>query len=82
MLLNVVAYYSNNYHFLTDLLKALLDIGSVNTFQRARMENMFQWTNVMARCYAAVARQWTGEIAITWLVYSLWSVQNLYNEDL
>jgi hypothetical protein len=35
---------------LTDLLKASLDNGSVNTFQRATMEGMSQWTNVIPRC--------------------------------
>jgi hypothetical protein len=32
----------------TDLLKAFLGNGSVNTFQRATMEDVSQWTNVMA----------------------------------
>jgi hypothetical protein len=34
----------------TDSLKAFLGNGSVNTFQRATMETVSQWTNVTARC--------------------------------
>jgi hypothetical protein len=33
----------------TDLLKAFLGNGSVNTFQRATMEAVSQWTNIVAR---------------------------------
>jgi hypothetical protein len=33
-----------------DLLKALLGKGSVNMFQRATMETVSEWTNVIARC--------------------------------
>jgi hypothetical protein len=33
-----------------DLFKAFLGNGSVNTFQRATMEDVSQWTNVIARC--------------------------------
>jgi hypothetical protein len=40
----------NNNTNVTDLLKAFLDNGSVNTFQRATMEAVSQWTNVIARC--------------------------------
>jgi hypothetical protein len=36
----------------TDLLKAFLGNGSVNTFQRATMEDASQWTNVIARSCA------------------------------
>jgi hypothetical protein len=32
------------------LLKAFLGNGSLNTFQRAIMEDVPQWTNVIARC--------------------------------
>jgi hypothetical protein len=34
----------------TDLHKAFLDNGSVNTFHRTTMEDVSQWTNVVARC--------------------------------
>jgi hypothetical protein len=34
----------------TDLFKEFLDNGLVNTFQRASMEGMSQWTDVIARC--------------------------------
>jgi hypothetical protein len=33
-----------------DLLKAFLGNGTVNTFQRATMEDVSQWTNIIARC--------------------------------
>jgi hypothetical protein len=39
----------------TDLLKAFLGNGSVNTFQRATMEDVSQWTNVIARCLTTVS---------------------------
>jgi hypothetical protein len=39
----------------TDLLNALLGKGLVNTFQCATMETVSQWTNVIARCQAAVS---------------------------
>jgi hypothetical protein len=35
---------------ITDLLKAFLGNGSVNTFQRAIVEDVSQWTNPIARC--------------------------------
>jgi hypothetical protein len=43
-----------------DLLKALLGNGSVNTFQRAKLETVSQWTNFIARCQAAASapRDW------------------------
>jgi hypothetical protein len=34
----------------TDLLKAFLGNALVYTFQRATMETVSQWTNVIARC--------------------------------
>jgi hypothetical protein len=34
----------------TDLLKAFLGNGPVNTFQCATMEDVSQWMNVMAHC--------------------------------
>jgi hypothetical protein len=37
-------------HIVTDLLKPFLSNGSVNTFQRATIEDVSQWTNVIARC--------------------------------
>jgi hypothetical protein len=37
----------------TDLIKTLPGNGSVNTSQRATMEAVSQWTNVIARCSAA-----------------------------
>jgi hypothetical protein len=37
-------------NIVTDLLKPFLGNGSVNTFQRATMEDVSQWTNVIARC--------------------------------
>jgi hypothetical protein len=39
----------------TDLLKAFLGNGSVNTFQHATMENVSQWTNVITRYWATVS---------------------------
>jgi hypothetical protein len=41
---------STLYDIVTDLLKAFLGDGSVNTFQRATMEAVFQWTNIIALC--------------------------------
>jgi hypothetical protein len=38
-----------------DLLKRFLINGSGNTFQRATMEDVSQWTNVIARCEATVS---------------------------
>jgi hypothetical protein len=43
------------YHIVTDLLKAFLGNGSVNMFQRATVEDVSQWTNVIARCKATVS---------------------------
>jgi hypothetical protein len=40
-------YFSS--FLLTDMLKALLGNCSVNTFQRAEMETVSQWTIVLAR---------------------------------
>jgi hypothetical protein len=40
---------------LMDMIKALLGNGSVNMFQRATMETVSQWTNVIARCQAAAS---------------------------
>jgi hypothetical protein len=40
-------------YFLTDLTNALPGNGSVSTFKRATVESVSQWTNVIARCYAA-----------------------------
>jgi hypothetical protein len=34
----------------TDFLEAFLGNGSANMFQRATVEDVSQWTNVMARC--------------------------------
>jgi hypothetical protein len=36
-------------NILTDLLKAFLGNGSVNTFQRAAVEDVSHWTNITAR---------------------------------
>jgi hypothetical protein len=38
------------FNIATDLKKALPGNGSVNTSQRATMETVSQWTNVIARC--------------------------------
>jgi hypothetical protein len=38
------------YSIVMDLLKELLGNGSINTFQRATMETVSQWTNIIARC--------------------------------
>jgi hypothetical protein len=42
------------FAIVTDLIKAFLGNGSVNTFQRATVEDVSQWTNVIARCQATV----------------------------
>jgi hypothetical protein len=49
---HITLSYLSKIHFniATDLLKAFLGNGSVNTFQRATMEAMSQLTNVIARC--------------------------------
>jgi hypothetical protein len=47
--MNIIIYYSNK-NTATDLLKAFVGNGWVNTFQRATMEAVSQWTNVIARC--------------------------------
>jgi hypothetical protein len=46
---DVPFYYVRN-DIVTDLLKAFLSNGSVNTFERATMEAVSQRTNVIARC--------------------------------
>jgi hypothetical protein len=38
------------HNVVTDLFKALLGNASVTKFQLAKMETVFQWTNVIARC--------------------------------
>jgi hypothetical protein len=38
------------YNTVTDLLKAFMGNSSVNTFQSATVEDVSQWTNVIARC--------------------------------
>jgi hypothetical protein len=43
-------YREHGIRIVTDLLKAFLGNVSVNTFQRATMEDVSQWTNVIARC--------------------------------
>jgi hypothetical protein len=37
-------------YIVTVLLKASIGNHSVNTFQRATVEDVSQWTNVIARC--------------------------------
>jgi hypothetical protein len=39
-----------HYNIVMDLINALPGNGSVNTFQRATMEAVSQWTTVIARC--------------------------------
>jgi hypothetical protein len=39
-----------SHSIVTDLLKAFLGHVLVNRFQRASMEDVSQWTNVIARC--------------------------------
>jgi hypothetical protein len=34
----------------TDLLKAFLGNGSIDTFELVTVENVSQWTNIIARC--------------------------------
>jgi hypothetical protein len=38
------------FYIVTDLPRAFLGNGSVNTFQRSTVEDVSQWTNVTARC--------------------------------
>jgi hypothetical protein len=45
-----IGHSKQKLYIVTDLLKAFLHNGSVNTFQRTTMENVFQWTNVIGRC--------------------------------
>jgi hypothetical protein len=40
----------HSMNIVTDLLKPFLGNGLVNTFQRAAMEDVSQWANVIARC--------------------------------
>jgi hypothetical protein len=42
--------YISFFSTVTDLINALPCNGSVNTHQRATMEAVSQWTNVIARC--------------------------------
>jgi hypothetical protein len=44
------AIRSNISSIVTDLLKAFLGNGSVNTFKRLTMEDVSQWASVTARC--------------------------------
>jgi hypothetical protein len=46
------SWRSNHYpiNIVTDLLKAFLGNSLVNMFQCATMEDVSQWTNVIARC--------------------------------
>jgi hypothetical protein len=53
--LNIVHIYFMKVHNVTDFLKKFLGNGSVNTFQRATMAAVSQWTNVIARCWATVS---------------------------
>jgi hypothetical protein len=43
------AHVGNSNNIVTDLRKAFLGNGSVNTFQRSTMEDVSQWTNIVAR---------------------------------
>jgi hypothetical protein len=47
---HIIGHSKQKVYIVTDLLKAFLGSGSVNTFQRATMETVSQWTNVIARC--------------------------------
>jgi hypothetical protein len=49
--------FAVNVYIVTDLLKAFLGDGSVNMIQRATVEDVSQWTNVIARCWATVSER-------------------------
>jgi hypothetical protein len=66
----------------TDLLKAFLGNGSVNTFRRATMEDMSQWTNVIARCYGTASAPMNSLARNHMTCVPVLSVRSLYNEDL
>jgi hypothetical protein len=54
MTIILISFKKFGYRFyiynVTDLFKAFRDNGSINTFQRATMKDVSQWTNVIAPC--------------------------------
>jgi hypothetical protein len=46
----IIITFTVNVYIVTNLLKAFLGNGSVKAFQRATMEDVSKWTNVIARC--------------------------------
>jgi hypothetical protein len=66
---HVIRTSASDVSIVTELLKAFLGNGSVNTFQRATVEDVPQWTNVIARCKAKVSTPMNSLLRITCHVF-------------